>query len=458
MRPDVRASCEAAVADGRWSDLRDICEPARVSALPGDPAPNFFASYYLPRREAVAALLASMVANPTFRPSARRLADLLDPEPALRDELDAGRVPDRLMGEAYPDDFEGEVAWRTAPPEPGFALPEPLGDLHRTYPIAVGERIEPMRLRATIVEDGWAYWDGAHFQPFRGDQPLRTGPDMPNGRLVAAAARAIMDRGGAIDVPEPVHVVGAPGPRSFYHWMIDIVPLVDAMRDLFPDVAVRTIVTNSTGLDFQEASLGLAAPGARVQEIRGPTVVRAPRIVYASHRNGLGHGVPSRTVEFWRAHDTAPRPRHRRIYVARAEGSGRALVPAARAEAIARERGFTAVRMEELPLREQFAVFAGADVVAGVHGAGLTHAMFMRPRSVLVEVFGDHMTSSFRYLAGRVGAHYLPVAMPGAFADVSSRTLRERDATRFADVTLDPDRLANALDLAVAIAARGGGD
>lgn len=45
----------------------------------------------------------------------------------------------------------------------------------------------------------------------------------------------------------------------------------------------------------------------------------------------------------------------------------------------------TVHRFEEIPFREQLKIVRDADVVAGVHGAALTHALFMQPGSELVE-------------------------------------------------------------------------
>ena len=59
----------------------------------------------------------------------------------------------------------------------------------------------------------------------------------------------------------------------------------------------------------------------------------------------------------------------------------------------------------ERPLSEQLAVIRNTDVLAGVHGAGLTHAMFLPPESAVVEIEPPDMTfRGFRSLA-KLGGH-----------------------------------------------------
>ena len=61
-----------------------------------------------------------------------------------------------------------------------------------------------------------------------------------------------------------------------------------------------------------------------------------------------------------------------------------------------------------MPLREQMATTFGADVFAGVHGAGLGHGLWMRPGSALIEVLlPQYVMGLFSNLARWIGANYL---------------------------------------------------
>ncbi|KAJ2981389.1 hypothetical protein NQ176_g2048 [Zarea fungicola] len=65
------------------------------------------------------------------------------------------------------------------------------------------------------------------------------------------------------------------------------------------------------------------------------------------------------------------------------------------------------VDFASMPLAEQIKVARRTDVLVGVHGAGLTHAMFMKPGSVLVEILPiDFTHKGFRNLAQMLGHRY----------------------------------------------------
>nr|XP_019012033.1 uncharacterized protein I206_02871 [Kwoniella pini CBS 10737]OCF50814.1 hypothetical protein I206_02871 [Kwoniella pini CBS 10737] len=82
------------------------------------------------------------------------------------------------------------------------------------------------------------------------------------------------------------------------------------------------------------------------------------------------------------------------IYVDR-QASGRRLVPEAHRDLLLILRDLeraglarTVVgKLEEMSYEDQIKLFAGADIVIGVHGNGLTHQVWMAPGGILIEVF-----------------------------------------------------------------------
>jgi glycoprotein 2-beta-D-xylosyltransferase len=56
-----------------------------------------------------------------------------------------------------------------------------------------------------------------------------------------------------------------------------------------------------------------------------------------------------------------------------------------------------AVALERLPFGEQLALVAATDVLVGMHGAGLTHALFLPPWAGLVELFPDYFSPRSRH-------------------------------------------------------------
>lgn len=89
---------------------------------------------------------------------------------------------------------------------------------------------------------------------------------------------------------------------------------------------------------------------------------------------------------------------------------GDALLARWMAAAIARARPDAEIRTADfatLTLREQIRIAAESDVLVGVHGAGLTHVLWMRPGTKLVEIIPPATERAcFGNLAAWVGVRH----------------------------------------------------
>lgn len=105
-----------------------------------------------------------------------------------------------------------------------------------------------------------------------------------------------------------------------------------------------------------------------------------------------------------------------------------------------------AIDFAALPFAEQLRVVRETDVLVGVHGAGLTHAMFLREgATAVVEILPpelDHV--GFRNLAAMRGLGYFRV-----HADPPVPGLRRRDSWHWSDVEIGPERFMEVMDAAI---------
>ncbi|GKZ26239.1 hypothetical protein AbraIFM66951_004427 [Aspergillus brasiliensis] len=125
-----------------------------------------------------------------------------------------------------------------------------------------------------------------------------------------------------------------------------------------------------------------------------------------------------------------------------------------------------------LPLREQIRVVRSTDILVGVHGAGLTHAMFLRSgmsaaAAAVVEVLPRGLEhKGFRNLAGLVGVGYF--SLHGDVDDSQRRESRRRGMRRRKeeedgddwhemDVRVEEDRFVRAVMVAVGSLSNRGG-
>ncbi|PYI28959.1 hypothetical protein BP00DRAFT_438081 [Aspergillus indologenus CBS 114.80] len=99
-----------------------------------------------------------------------------------------------------------------------------------------------------------------------------------------------------------------------------------------------------------------------------------------------------------------------------------------------------------LPLAEQLAIVRTTDLLVGVHGAGLTHGMFLPAAggAGIVEILPPGLFhKGFRNVAGLLGLAYYSVHGVGTDARVAGQDWQE------ADVFVEPERFAEVVGVAV---------
>ena len=457
----LKRQCEQAISNGHYDEL-NLLNSHLFDNRHERHLYYLFCSYYLPKQQAVQALIQSVVANPSFQRAYLRLGELVEASADDLALLSRCVLPLALVPKWMRFNFssKAQVGWRHAPEEDGFRLPKLLGAFNTTFPFTGCGAISPLQGRSCCVEEAVIYFDGYHLHAF--DQ-LGAPFDLHNSNknmpvIWECTQRLLRESQSVLALDAPVHIVGGPGAGSFYHWMIDICPQLALSKQLFPEITVRTVCSNAGGLRFQNAAMKLIEPNATFVDIRGPTIIKAPLAVVSFFENELGRNVPQWTVDFWRKlyegaklRGLCARPAISRVFVVRSLESRRALLPPDAVEAVMNAYGFQPIVLETLSLYEQFDLFAQADIVVAGHGAGLTHCLFMRPGSILVEIFGDHMVPCFRFLAGRGGVNYVPVSMNSRFNNLELRTRSERDETRFNNTEIDEEKLKKAVAFAISV-------
>jgi hypothetical protein len=104
--------------------------------------------------------------------------------------------------------------------------------------------------------------------------------------------------------------------------------------------------------------------------------------------------------------DTAKQAAPRRIFVNRNRGNGRSVVNSNELTPLLTLFGFKTLSCEEMSIADQVEHFSNADVVLAPHGAALANLAFCNPRTLVVELFGDHINPIFCKLANSMGLRY----------------------------------------------------
>ena len=133
--------------------------------------------------------------------------------------------------------------------------------------------------------------------------------------------------------------------------------------------------------------------------------------------------------------ESAAQPRRRRLYVSRARVARRHVANEAELVAMLERHGFETIHPQTLDVSEQIELFAGAEVVLGSFGSGLTNLIFSPPGTLAIElepedndlgghVFVWNLTSIREQRFAQVvcptaeGMHHLPRNMRDMTVDV----------------------------------------
>ncbi|EER45027.1 DUF563 domain-containing protein [Histoplasma capsulatum H143] len=102
------------------------------------------------------------------------------------------------------------------------------------------------------------------------------------------------------------------------------------------------------------------------------------------------------------------------------------------------------VDLAALPFREQIKLVRHTDILTGVHGAGLTHGMFLPPHSTIAEILPPKLENKgFRNLAKKMGHKYF------SSHAAEHQTSDSKNDWQFDDVFIEEDRFTNLLEIAV---------
>lgn len=224
----------------------------------------------------------------------------------------------------------------------------------------------------------------------------------------------------------PCFVLG--GSPNYYHWIVDFLPklwLLTREPDLrglpMLTMAEPTAMQRST-LAFACEALGMDVPRLEVTEATGFVgltdahfATRIFRVAAASfwrrviERTSLEFvGLPSRL-----------------LFVTRAGADRRRLQDEAALAGRLARLGFETVDPAAMPFSEQIRTFAGARIIVGVHGAGLTNLIFARQGITVIELRAPPNTQAYRGFAAIRRQRY--VEIPVSVAADGHRDEAHRD-------------------------------
>ncbi|MBS9478936.1 glycosyltransferase family 61 protein [Ancylobacter radicis] len=203
------------------------------------------------------------------------------------------------------------------------------------------------------------------------------------------------------------------GTRGIYHWVVDLLPHLSLLGPE-PDIPV---LIGAHGPRFERESLALAGI-ADEQVIAISEVVFVRRLVVPSvgmaglrhwqATGGIFERVAARAGEMAAANGFAC---PEKVYISRRDSTRRRLLNEEELEGALQQRGYAVVLMSTMPLWQQIALASGVRSIVAPHGAGLSHLMFCRGDTRVLEllpIMDGSYTLRFNYarLALALGYDY----------------------------------------------------
>lgn len=204
---------------------------------------------------------------------------------------------------------------------------------------------------------------------------------------------------------------------NYYHALFeDLVPVADYLERHHPTGMPLNLVLPPSRLESLRlgcALLAQAYPGVRVVDLPEDARLPVEEALWLSFDAGnaewsFADAAPvHRLADLFRAHYRVKPGGGRRIFFSRGSSKIRRLLNEEALWEMAKAYGFERFEARGDNHAEQVRLFSHADVVIGVHGAGLGNLLFCRPGTEVIELFPENFTkSTYLWLCKRIGLDY----------------------------------------------------
>ncbi len=197
---------------------------------------------------------------------------------------------------------------------------------------------------------------------------------------------------------------------SFYHWFLDVIQKLEAIIDRKLDLKEYILLIPQRVFNsFVFSTLKLYDIPYRI--IHDNELIKAKKLEVipnisptGNHRSILVKKIRKRFHIAW----PVTVEERIRIYISREKANTRKLKNEKELCDVLKKYNFIKVCMEELSFEEQYKLASKAEMLVGLHGAGLTHMLWMQEGSKVLEIRAekDNQRNCYFSLASALGLQY----------------------------------------------------
>ena len=205
---------------------------------------------------------------------------------------------------------------------------------------------------------------------------------------------------------------GGGGASNYAHFLIDSLSRIYLLKKSGLFDQVDKFLVPSLRFDFQEDALKLLGiPKDKIIEGDKHPHIKAKKLIASTAPRDTSVIIPKWVGEFYREslvkEDLLKDFDAPNIYIKRSDSGIRNVLNEDEVEAMLAKYNFKFYELSKLSFIEKVSLFAKANLVVSVHGAGLTNIMFSKPSSHFIELFPDvFILTTYVDLATKVGMGY----------------------------------------------------
>jgi hypothetical protein len=281
---------------------------------------------------------------------------------------------------------------------------------------------------AVIEGDCFVFYNGQFLLDGSGPNRIALQYALNAGRL-GAQKRAL----SIVEVTEPALVIAGPGYPIWGHWLLDFLPRLAIARSLLGDLLERYIIplpsdTPGWAFDIAHFFCGVQRRNFLLYDRSTQAVHCRNRVcmpTYA-HSNYFFHSYLKEIYDPFIDHkhnsDLARICVSRRSFI-ESRSVARSFTQRDYFEETAKRRGYTLIRPENLDIRAQIDIYAGASIIVGEYGSGMHNALFSATNTIVGQfVMPNTIQSRIAGLRGHASVYLLPDSDPN-FADPRPATM-----------------------------------
>jgi len=220
---------------------------------------------------------------------------------------------------------------------------------------------------------------------------------------------------------------------GFFHWFGDVLQKLEALQKYNVDFS-KYVLTIPEDCHYSYVLETLKIYGVTSCMITPTERVLAEEAVHVPWMAPTGNYRPElmrhMRERFHRFHQVEPSGR--RIFITRKKAKRRRILNEELLYPVLKQFGFEVVAMEELPFWGQYKLAAEAEIMVSLHGAGLTHMLWMRPGAKVMEIRSNEDAQNNCYFS-------LASALDLAYFYAFANKAEEHQNTQLADFTIDVD-------------------